>query len=64
MSTNTYFQLMFSDGNLTFRTKNYAVKRTFVCDDRLEMMDLKDKAEEENLPLSITKEVLCLYFPN
>ncbi|VAH73465.1 hypothetical protein VPH35_050370 [Triticum aestivum] len=41
------FRFKLNDSNLTFGTQNYAVKRTFVPDDRLEMLYLNDKAEEE-----------------
>ena len=43
------FRFKLNDNNLTFGTQNYAVKRTFVPDDRLEMLYLDNKAEEVKL---------------
>uniref|UniRef100_A0A453RDM3 Uncharacterized protein n=1 Tax=Aegilops tauschii subsp. strangulata TaxID=200361 RepID=A0A453RDM3_AEGTS len=42
------FRFKLIDNNLTFGTQNYAVKRTFVLDDRLELLYLDNKAEEKN----------------
>lgn len=39
------FRFKLNDSNLTFGTQNYAVKRTFVPDDRLEMLYLDNKIE-------------------
>ncbi|XP_044367394.1 replication protein A 70 kDa DNA-binding subunit B [Triticum aestivum] len=47
------FRFKLSDSNLTFGTQNYAVKRTFVPDDRLEMLYLNDKAEEVKVSLPL-----------
>lgn len=43
------FRFKLNDSNLTFGTQNYAVKRTFVPDDKLEMLYLDNKAEEVKL---------------
>ena len=43
------FRFKLSDSNLILGTQNYAVKRTFVPDDRLEMLYLDNKAEEVKL---------------
>ena len=47
------FRFKLNDSNLTFGTKNYAIKRTFVPDDRLEMLYLNDKAEEVKISLTL-----------
>ena len=47
------FRFKLSDSNLTFGTQNYAVKRTFVPDDRLELLYLNDKAEEVKVSLPL-----------
>ncbi|XP_044394615.1 replication protein A 70 kDa DNA-binding subunit A [Triticum aestivum] len=41
------FRFNLNDSNLTFGTQNYAVKRTFMPNDKLEMLYLENKAEEE-----------------
>lgn len=50
--------------NLTFGTQNYVVKRTFVPDDRLEMLYLNDKAEVKVHLTFFKNYVSYLEFPN
>ena len=59
------FRFKLNDNNLTFGTQNYAVKRTFVPDDRLEMLYLNDKAEVKvHSTFFFKNSVSCLEFPN
>lgn len=52
MWKRTYISTKLNDSNLTFGTQNYAVKKTFVPNDKLEMLYL---AEEVNVNLVFPK---------